>query len=306
MADIIAQLTASSLQPSSIPTYKRAWKLFTEFHNTLFHAARFTLPILPATLALFIAYLFERNYAPSTVNSYVSALGYSHKLSGQPDPTRTFFIVQMLKGYGKTGSRLDSRLPITLPILEVLLEVSPQITGSLYQTCQFKAMCTLAFFAFLRVGEITATSDESRKPLQIDQLAYIYSMNNQVSGIQLTFANYKHHYNERPFTLTIHRQNSCCPIQALVEYRALRGTRAGALFMGQDGKAVSRDTFSNQLAEAVSRCGLDPTRYKGHSFRIGAASYAAARGVSDAQIRTMGRWKSNAFHKYIRVSSMTT
>ena len=40
----------------------------------------------------------RRNYAPSTVNTYVSALGYSHKLSGLPDPTRVFYIIQMLKG----------------------------------------------------------------------------------------------------------------------------------------------------------------------------------------------------------------
>jgi hypothetical protein len=33
---------------------------------------------------------------------------------------------------------------------------------------------------------------------------------------------------------------------------------------------------------------------------IGAASFAAENGLSDAQIRSMGRWNSNAFRKYIR------
>jgi len=61
--------------------------------------------------------MYDRHYATSTVSTYVSILGYSHKLSGFPDPTKAFFIVQMLKGYGKLGSRVDSRLPITLPIL---------------------------------------------------------------------------------------------------------------------------------------------------------------------------------------------
>ena len=37
----------------------------------------FSLPITPATLALFIAYLFKRNYAASTVNTYISTSGYS-------------------------------------------------------------------------------------------------------------------------------------------------------------------------------------------------------------------------------------
>ncbi len=113
------------------------------------------LPVSPSVLVLFIAYLFNLNYAPSTVNTYVSAIGYSHRLSNLPDPTRVFYIVQILKGYGKKGFRLDSRLPITLPILNHTIKASPHIYGSQYQICQFKVMCSMAFFAFLRIGEIT-------------------------------------------------------------------------------------------------------------------------------------------------------
>jgi hypothetical protein len=271
----------------------------------LFQTARFSLPITPATLALFIAYLFERGYAASTVNTYTSALGYSHKLSGLSDPTRVFYIIQMLKGYGKTGTRLDSRLPITLPILRSLIEVAPRTTGSHYQIHQFQAMCALAFFAFLRIGEITTHTRGGCEPLQMHQLAYIRDSSNQVDGIQLTFTNFKHSYNERPFILTIKRQPSCCPIELLLDYLALRGTRQGALFLTQQGTAVSREAFAGRLSEAINLCGLDPSRYKGHSFRIGAASYAAVQGMSDSQIRILGRWKSNAFHKYIRVPSLS-
>ena len=45
-------------------------------------------------------------------------------------------------------------------------------------------------------------------------------------------------------------------------------------------------------------------RYKGHSFRIGAASPAAECGYSETQIRLLGRWKSDAFKKYIRLPSL--
>ena len=49
---------------------------------------------------------------------------------------------------------------------------------------------------------------------------------------------------------------------------------------------------------------LDSSLYEAHSFRIGAASWAAAKGFSDSQIRLLGRWKSNAFLKYIRTPSL--
>ena len=80
-------------------------------------------------LALFIAYLYDKQYAPSTVNTYVSALGYSHKLSGFPDPTKVFFILQMLKGYSTKGFKLDNRLPVTLPILERIISTARNITS---------------------------------------------------------------------------------------------------------------------------------------------------------------------------------
>ena len=43
------------------------------------------------------------------------------------------------------------------------------------------------------------------------------------------------------------------------------------------------------MARVIKYCGLDSTKYKGHSFRIGATSHAAASGYSDTQIRVISR-----------------
>ena len=106
--------------------------------------------------------------------------------------------------------------------------------------------------------------------------------------------------------MVIHRQPASCPIQLLLDYLALRGNQQGAIFLTQVRTPVTREAFALQLSDAIRFCGLDPARYKGHSFRIGAASYAAEQGMSDSQIRTLGQWRSNVFHKYIRVPSMST
>ena len=112
------------------------------------------------------------------MSTYVSALGYCHKLSGFPDPTKAFFIVQMLKGYGKLGSRLDSRLPITLPILHRILDSSVHSCHTPYGSCLFQAMCSLAFFASMWVGEITLTTTRERGALiQLHQLTQLVDAN---------------------------------------------------------------------------------------------------------------------------------
>ena len=263
-----------------------------------------TLPVPPPTLALFIAYMFDHKYAPSTVNTYVSALGYCHKLAGFFDPTKIFFIIQMLKGYGKIGSRLDSRPAITLPILQRIVMSAIHLSDSHYNICQFRAMCSLAFFAFLRVGEITASA--SGHTLQINQLTKLVNHKQEIVALKVTFFNSKHNYNQRPFSLKISRQNFCCPVQLILEFLHLRGNKPGPLFIMRDGCPVSRSVFSEKLSICIKYCGLDPSRYKGHSFRIGAASHAAEGGMSDAQIRTLGRWKSNAFLKYIRIQSLSS
>ena len=169
-------------------------------------------------------------------------------------------------------------------------------------------MCTTAFFSFLRIGEMTynSTKDASNLILQVQHVSKLVDSSNYVVALKITFGNFKHSYNQCPFTMLLHHQNSCCPVQFLLEYLARRGNRPGPLFLNPDNNPVSRNFFADLLSLSLKACGLDSTHYKGHSFHIGAASFAAQRGMSDAQIRALGRWKSNAFLKYIRIPSLST
>ena len=242
MAAVISTLLRSSLQPSSLPTYQRAWRLFNQFSEVILGSAVIKFPVSPSTLALFIAYLVQRNYAASTVNTYVSALGYSHRLAGVSDPTKTFFITEMLKGYNKIGSRLDTRLPITLPILRQIMGAAPSVATTPYGCLMFRAMCATAFFAFLRIGEITATSQNSAT-LHLNQLGKRTDNSGTVISYELTFQDFKHHYNQRPLSITLTRHPGACPVQALLDYISVRGAAAGPFFQTFDGSPVLRSVF---------------------------------------------------------------
>ncbi len=81
----------------------------------------------------------------------------------------------------------------------------------------------------------------------------------------------------------------------------MRGPSNGPLFSDTIGNAINYATFKLQFDQLVSFVGI-PGRVLPHSLWIRAASSMAASGVSDVQIRLIGRWKSaSAVSSYIRV-----
>ena len=120
----------------------------------------------------------------------------------------------------------------------------------------------------------------------------------------ITFKNYKHNYNQNPFSIVLAKQLNTCPVRSFLEYFLLHGPLSGPLFINQEGLPVLRSDFCKMLCSVVQLCNLDPKKYKGHSFRIGGTTYGAEQGFSDTQIRQVGRWKSDPFKKYIRIASM--
>ena len=162
--------------------------------ETLYPVCLYCFSFRVGSFAHFAIYIFQRNYAASNANTYISALSYSHRLAGMHDPTKVFWVIEMLKGYGKLGLRLDTRMPITIPILRSILQQTPTICGSDYRTYLFTAVCTAAFFGFLRVGEITCCP-RSSAVLQLDQVVRLLDNSGNIVGFKLTFKNFKHSYN---------------------------------------------------------------------------------------------------------------
>ena len=89
-----------------------------------------------------------------------------------------------------------------------------------------------------------------------------------------------------------------CPVAALLDYLTLRGSRQGPLFIFEDGRYLTRARFVEIVRDGLRAAGIDQDKYCGHSFRIGAATTAAAKGLEDSIIKTLDRWESLAYLKY--------
>ena len=86
----------------------------------------------------------------------------------------------------------------------------------------------------------------------------------------------------------------------LVTYLAKRGAGDGPLFRFSDGKFLTRESLVYRIRTALGSSGIDASKYSGHSFRSGAATTALEAGISDATIQMLGRWKSDAYRRYIK------
>ncbi len=122
----------------------------------------------------------------------------------------------------------------------------------------------------------------------------------------LTLHSFKHKNSPLPVTITITQVPSSlsCPILLLRHYAGLRGNTPGPFFCLQNGHPVQPTDFNATLKKAQTRAALSDRRITSHSFRIGAATYAASHGYTAQQIQTMGRWKSSAFQRYIRIPAL--
>lgn len=272
--------------------------MFREFCVTLF-GTEIEPPISAEIICLFVAHLHNSNKAPKTISTYISAIGFIHKILNVPDPSNSFLVSKLISGAYRVKPSFDIRLPITMQILDKLIDALPHTSANVFESSLFKAMYLFAFYTFARIGELTGHDATAYHVIQFGDVSFSGSSPHQSATV--TFRKYKHNTTGIPHMISFSRGQSVHdPVQALLDYIQLRGSQSGPLFCMLSGETVKRHTFDIHLHKTLRFCRLDSSRYKGHSFRIGAASYRSEQGDSDSQIRALGRWKSNAFLKYIR------
>jgi hypothetical protein len=111
---------------------------------------------------------------------------------------------------------------------------------------------------------------------------------------------FKNIRNNFPVTISLeaNKQDTLLfPVLALQHYLEVNKTGQGPLFQFPGGSPVTHAFVSKNLSKILYFIGLDTRTYKGHSFRIGAATHAAKLGLSESYIKQLGRWNSNATAK---------
>ena len=77
---------------------------------------------------------------------------------------------------------------------------------------------------------------------------------------------------------------------------------ATPLYRRASGASIRVREVRGMVQRLMGDLGLDPQRFGAHSLRIGGATAALAAGMTPATIRAAGRWSSDVYQIYCRVS----
>ena len=301
------------LAQSTHKAYKVAVNRFTAF------CAKFNVvnpfPVDELLLCRFVASLAQEGLSPSTIKSYLAGVRNAQISKGLPEPDKACTMprlkllqagVAKARATGETPSSRKQRLPITPVILNGILSAWVTPSGAPEHTAHdlalLRAAATASFFGFFRAGEITLPSQSA-----FDQ------------RFHLAWGDVAADDGKPPSMIRIHLKRSkcdqlgkgvdvylgrtcgpACPVSEMLGYIELRGPAPGPFFRFHDGSPLTKSAFVERVRRALSSVGYQPGAYAGHSFRIGAATAALEAGLEDSVIRLMGRWNSDAFHRYIR------
>jgi hypothetical protein len=212
-------------------------------------------------------------------------------------------LAAILKGIKR--SQAESNLP-THPRLPITPEILTAIAAHLPKDGEglmLWAACLTGFFGFLRTAEFTVPSVE-----QYDSGAHLslsdVSVDNHAmpSIFKIRIKQSKTDPFRQGVDIYLGKTSAeICPVSALSSYLQERGPYPGPLFIHQDRTPLSRSQLVGMLKLCLQKAGYDDSLYNGHSFRIGAATTAAAKGLEDSLIQTLGRWRSSAYLRYVKI-----
>ena len=96
-------------------------------------------------------------------------------------------------------------------------------------------------------------------------------------------------------------------MKALKKYFAfaMGASKKGPAFRVEGGMCYEKAQLNKDLKTMLGPWIRYGGKISSHSFRAGLASALARGGVNDAEIKSMGRWTSEAFKRYVLLPRLT-
>lgn len=240
----------------------------------------------------------------STIKAYLTALKFYNTIYGfNSEGCFSDQLHYILRGIRRTQAvslpPRPRRIPITTAHLRLLFQFVTDAFSPTDALC-YRAAFSLAFFGLLRVSEFTCPTSHTFDPrvhLSLRDIRFTTSP----PMVHVYIKQSKTDPFRQGCVVRVARTgNILCPFDALQAFCRSRPRGTGPLFTFRDGSFLTRADIHTVLSHTFPF--IQPASMGTHSFRIGGASMLCSLGVPDSTVQILGRWSSDAFRRYLRVS----
>ena len=246
-------------------------------------------PASSLTLEYFCVHV-SQHVSCKTLKVYLSGIRLADIERGTADPSKSIPSHLVCRGiHRQQGDNQRTRLPITINLLRVLKEqLRISTIYTLLEQRMLWALFTVAFYGFFRASELIPGLCWSNIALSSAQMS--------ITLVQSKTDPFCH-------GSTIHlfpTGSSTCPIEAMTVYaRQFETSSNNPVFRAGKFQPLTQKKLNRILRNLLQQGGLNHVDCSSHSFRIGAATTAAAAGLPPWLIKALGRWHSDAYLAYI-------
>ena len=275
------EISLSNLTGSSRSTYKTNLSVYQSVIEENIGTQAF--PIDENKMMAFITYQFNNGRACSTLMNYISAFSNYFRENNLDNLTQSLQFKRFKSGLLhklKSGHFPYQKEPFNPKWFPQILNLFPISTQDNYR---FFLIITLAWHCFLRVSETTnlrfkdLTYDGEKltvfirwsKSDQVGNGEYCYVYNSESVSNPIKYLDGIKNFNPEEY----------------ISNRSIQSLRS-------------------HLKVVLKKIGVtNPECYIFHSLRRGAAYMASENGIQDCVIKKHGRWKSDAYIRYVRVDA---
>lgn len=299
-------LTALAWEPSTLTSYASGLLVFHSWCDSKSLAEAERAPVSQDTIAAFITDLAGA-YAGDTIANYVQGVRAWHRIYDIPWNINDLHIQTMLKGARKAtpeASKLPKRLPLLVEDITAVrdyLDLSTPLDAAVY------ACLTTTFFTAARLGEFTVpnlngfNAEIHIKP--VDVRHDVQDRNgNSVTTFHIPQTKIVPKERGGETVLWAVQEGPTDPHAALTNHFEInQPPQTAHLFAYRHNgshRPLSKPIFLARLKKALKDAGR-PNKH-GHSIRIGATLEYLLRGVPFEAMKSIGRWSSDSFSRYLR------
>ncbi|MDQ2775694.1 MAG: site-specific integrase [Acidobacteriota bacterium] len=274
--------------------YASAWK---HFGIWCARAERVQLPALPSTVEDFAAWCIGEEFRLRTVTIRLNAIAHYHRQAGLDSP-----IDSAVRGFMENARRNLKEAPGGKAAVTRfhIAEIAKRLSKTPVEI-RNRTMILLNFASGWRRSEITG--------LEYSDISFVEQ------GMTLWLRSSKTDQKAKGRLVGIHRGRVAltCPVRAIKEWLAIRGTWDGPLFVRfSPQQQLTREGLSHRgealywaLKSALEQLGEDPQRFGAHSLRAGMITEAVKHGASEASIKMRtGHRSSESLQLYIRPAKL--